>query len=59
MAYLEEHTCIRFIKWTTDMPPKPKMTFEANFDQGFWGYCSTYWSTADGRIVYFFIPIIT
>ena len=50
MAYLEEYTCIRFIKWTPDMPPKPKMTFEANYDQQFWGYCSTYWSTADGRI---------
>ena len=53
MAYMEEKTCLRFIKWTSDMPSKTKMTFMANFGGiAKYGDCSTNWSRKDGRIVY-------
>ena len=53
MAYMEEKTCLRFIKWTFDMPSKTKMTFMANFGGiAKYGDCSTNWSRKDGRIVY-------
>ena len=54
MAYMEEKTCIRFIKWTSDMPSKTKMTFMANFGgMAKYGDCTTNWSRKNGRIVYF------
>ena len=50
---MEEKTCLRFIKWTSDMPSKTKMTFMANFGGiAKYGDCSTNWSRKDGRIVY-------
>ena len=54
MAYMEEKTCIQFIKWNSAMPSKTKMTFMANFvGTGKYGDCTTNWSKKDGRIVYF------
>ena len=53
MAYMEEKTCLQFIKWTSDMPSQTKMTFMANFGGvAKYGDCSTNWSRKDGRIVY-------